>query len=209
MASTTAAVVLAGGASRRLGSPKQLVLYRDRPLLEHVVQAVLEWPVDRVVVVLGADAEEILGRVDFGSAVVAINDDWEEGIASSLRVGLDVLARDPHTDLAFVALGDQPGIPPDVPRLLLAAAETSPRLALIPVYRYERSNPVLFRRQLWERLMTLEGDQGAAELLRAHADWVEEVRVDHLPPRDIDTAADVADLIAGGGRHGGTSAASR
>jgi CTP:molybdopterin cytidylyltransferase MocA len=63
---------------------------------------------------------------------------------------------------------------------------------------------VLFRRQLWERLMTLEGDHGAAELLRAHADWVEEVRVDHLPPRDIDTASDVADLTAGGGRHGAT-----
>jgi molybdenum cofactor cytidylyltransferase len=201
---STAAVVLAGGASRRLGQPKQLVLYRDRPLLEHIVQAVLEWPVDRVVVVLGAAAEDILEKVDFGSAVVAINDDWEEGIASSLRVGLDVLARDPHADLAFVVLGDQPGIPPDVPQQLLDAAETSSRLAIVPVYRYERSNPVLFRRRLWERLMTLEGDQGAAELLRAHADWVEEVRVDHLPPRDIDTASDVADLTAGGGRHGAT-----
>jgi molybdenum cofactor cytidylyltransferase len=209
MASTTAAVVLAGGASRRLGHPKQLVLYRGRPLLEHVVQAVLGWPVDRVVVVLGASAEDILEKVEFGSAVVAINDDWEEGIAASLRVGLDVLARDPHTDLAFVVLGDQPGIPPDVPQTLLDAAETSLRLAIVPVYRYERSNPVLFRRQLWERLMTLEGDQGAAELLRAHADWVEEVRVDHLPPRDIDTADDVADLDAAGGRHGGTPAASQ
>lgn len=209
MASTTAAVVLAGGASRRLGHPKQLVLYRDRPLLEHVVQSVLLWPVDRVVVVLGAGAEEILEKVDFGAALVAINDDWEEGISSSLRVGLDVLARDPHADLAFVVLGDQPGIPLDVPQQLLDAAETSSRLAIVPLYRYERSNPVLFRRQLWERLMTLEGDHGAAELLRAHADWVEEVRVDHLPPRDIDTPSDVADLTAGGGRHGGATAPSQ
>ena len=202
MASTTAAVVLAGGASRRLGHPKQLILYRDQPLLEHVVQSVLTWPVDQVVVVLGCGAEEILEAVDFGGSVVAINDDWEEGIASSLRVGLDVLSRDPHTDLAFIALGDQPGIPADVPTRLLEAAEVSPRKAIVPVYRYERSNPVLFRRQLWERVMTLEGDQGAAELLKAHPDWVEEVRVDHLPPRDIDTPDDVADLHSGPGRLG-------
>jgi molybdenum cofactor cytidylyltransferase len=209
MVSTTAAVILAGGGSRRLGRPKQLVRFRDRPLLEHVVTATLAWPVDRVVVVLGASADDILAEVSFGDAVVAVNDDWEEGIASSLRVGLDVVARDPHADLVFIALGDQPGIPPEVPGLLLAAAADSARLAVAPVYRYERSNPVLFRRQLWERLMTLEGDHGAAELLRAHPDWVEEVRVDHLPPRDIDTVDDVADLVAGDGRHGVSPAESR
>ena len=202
MASTTAAVVLAGGASRRLGHPKQLIAYRGRPLLEHVVHSVLLWPVDLVVVVLGSGAEEILDAVDFGDALVAINDDWEEGIASSLRVGLDVLSRDPHSDLAFIVLGDQPGIPGDVPEQLLAAAEFSTRKAIVPIYRYERSNPVLFRRQLWERLMTLEGDHGAAELLKAHPDWVEEVRVDHLPPRDIDTVDDEADLHSAPGRPG-------
>lgn len=200
MASTTAAVVLAGGASRRLGYPKQLIPYRGRPLLEHVVHSVLSWSIDQVVVVLGASAEEILEAVDFDDAVVAINDDWEEGIASSLRVGLDVLSRDPHIDLAFVVLGDQPGIPPDVPAVLLEAAASSSRLVIAPVYRYERSNPLLFRRQLWERLMTLEGDQGAAALLKAHPDWVEDVRVDYLPPKDIDTTDDVADLAAGAGR---------
>ncbi len=206
MASTTAAVVLAGGASRRLGYPKQLIPYRDRPLLEHVVHAALAWPVDSVVVVLGFHAEAILDAVEFGDAVVAINDDWEEGITSSLRVGLDVLSRDPHTDLAFIALGDQPGIPPEVPEILLETAQTSSRLVIAPVYRYERSNPLLFRRQLWERLMTLEGDQGAAALLKAHPDWVEDVRVDHLPPKDVDTIDDVADLGASGGRPGTGSA---
>lgn len=199
---TTAAVVLAGGGSRRLGRPKQLIRLRDRPMLEHVVDAVRSWPVDTVVVVLGAHAEEILDEVDFGDAVVAINDDWEEGIAASLRVGLDILSRDAHVEWAFVVLGDQPGIPGEVPVALLEVSEETTRDAVVPLYRYERSHPVLFRRRLWERLMALEGDHGAAELLRAHPDWVEEVRVDHLPPRDVDTASDVADLMAGGGRSG-------
>ncbi len=200
--SRTAAIVLAGGGSRRLGSPKQLVRYEGRPLLEHVVAMVGAWPVDEVVVVLGAHAEEILEAVRLGDAVALINDDWEEGIASSLRIAFDYLSRDPSMERAFVALGDQPDIPPDVPAGLVAAAEWSTRPALVPVYRYERSNPVLFARSLWERLMSFEGDIGASSTLRAHPEWVEEVRFDHLPPRDVDTAADVADLAHDHGRPG-------
>ena len=160
------------------------------------------WPVDRVVVVLGFHAEAILDAIDFGDAVVAINDDWEEGITSSLRVGLDVIARDPHTDLSFIALEISPESRPMCPRSCSRPPSRRRVSSSLPVYRYERSNPLLFRRQLWERLMTLEGDQGAAALLKAHPDWVEDVRVDHLPPKDIDTIDDVADLGASGGRSG-------
>lgn len=191
---STAVIVLAAGGSRRLGRPKQLVPYRGRPLLQLVVDGVREWPVESVVVVLGAAADDVLDAVDFGDAMVAINEDWEEGIASSLRVGVDILERDPAVERTFVALGDQPGIPAEVPILLVEAAEWSDRPAIVPVYRYERANPVLFDRRLWHRLMALEGDHGASDLLRAHPDWVEEVRVDWPAPRDVDTEDDVADL---------------
>ena len=191
---STAVIVLAAGESSRLGRPKQLVPYRGRPLLQSVVDAVADWPVASVVVVLGAHADVILDAVEFGSVIVAINEDWQEGMASSIRVGFDILGRDGGVERAFIALGDQPEIPAEVPTLLIEAAEWSDRPALVPVYRYERANPVLFDRRLWHRLMALEGDHGAADLLRAHPEWVEEVRVDHLPPRDVDTEADVADL---------------
>lgn len=199
----TAALVLAAGESRRLGRPKQLVPWRGRPLLEQVVAAVRRWPVvDQIVVVLGAFAEEILDEVDFGEAVVAINESWEEGISSALRVGLDILSREPKIARTFVVLGDQPEIPPEVPEALLAAAEASTRPAIAPVYRYEQANPVLFDRSLWERLMALEGDNGAAGFLRAHPELVHEVRFGHLPPRDVDTEDDVADLAAEDRRSG-------
>jgi molybdenum cofactor cytidylyltransferase len=194
MPGDAAAIVLAAGASRRLGTPKQLVPYRGRSLLEHVVAAVSTWPVSAVVVVLGSEADRIVEAVEFGEATVAINEEWERGVSGSLRVGLDILLRRTDVDMAFVALGDQPEIPQDVPRALVAAAGTSDRQAIVPVYRYEPGNPVLFRRGLWDRLMTLEGDSGAAELLRAHPQWVEAVRVDYPPPRDIDTKDDIADL---------------
>jgi molybdenum cofactor cytidylyltransferase len=192
--SKVAAIVLAAGASTRMGRPKQLLPFRGRTLLEQVVSKVGTWPVDQVVVVLGAHAEEILEAVDFGEAVVVVNDDWAEGMASSLRVGLDFLTRDSSFGRVFVALGDQPDIPPDVPTGLLAAVEGASHPALIPVYRYERANPVLFDRSLWERLMSLEGDAGASGVLRAHPEWAEEVRFDHLPPRDVDSESDAEEL---------------
>jgi molybdenum cofactor cytidylyltransferase len=189
-----AAIILASGSSIRLGSPKQLVDLDGKPLLERVVADALTWPVGSVVVVLGASAEAILETVDFGEAIVAINDAWEDGLASSLRVGLDVLAREPHWEGALVAHGDQPGIPKAVPEGLIAAAEETQRPAVVPVYRYERGNPVLFDRSLWPRLMTITGDAGVAALLSTHPEWVEEVRFDELPPRDVGTADDVEDL---------------
>ena len=70
----------------------------------------------------------------------------------------------------------------------------SGRPAVIPVYRYQRGNPVLVARTLWARLMSLEGDAGAGALLQAHPSWVHEVRVDHPAPPDIDTPADFQDL---------------
>lgn len=188
-----AALVLAAGGSRRLGRPKQLLDWGGRPLLEQVVAEVAAWGVSPLVVVLGAHADEILERVDLGDSLVVVNPEWEEGLASSLRVGFDVLARQREADQAFVVLGDQPRIPPEVPPALLAAAAETGRPAVVPVYRYQRGNPVLVGRRLWERLMSLEGDAGAAALLRAHPAWVQEVRFDHPAPADIDVPSDVPD----------------
>ncbi len=193
----TAALVLAAGGSSRLGRPKQLLEWRGRALLSWVVEAVWEWPVTTVAVVIGAYEDEVLERVEFGDSVVVINPEWEEGLASSLRVGLDALTREPSVERTFVVLGDQPGIPVELPARLIDAMERSGRPAAVPRYRYQRANPVLVDRRLWSRFMSLEGDAGAARLLQAHPEWVEEVWVDHLPPRDVDTPEDAADLLSG------------
>ncbi len=189
-----AALILAAGGSTRLGEPKQLVDWGGQPLLRHVLDAVEEWPVGTVAVVLGAHAEDILDRIEFGSATVILNLEWEEGLASSLRVGLDALAREPRLDAAVIGLADQPVIEPSVvPRLVEAYRRRRPK-AVVPKYRYTRGNPVLVDRMLWPRLMSLTGDAGARGLLQAHPEWVEEVRFDALPPRDIDTRADFEEL---------------
>ena len=191
---STAALILAAGPSSRLGRPKQMLPWGGLTLLGVVVAQTRTWPVDSVWVVLGSRFEEVLDAVDFGDAGVIENPEWEQGMASSLRVGLDVLSRDPSTEAAFIVMGDQPGIDPAVVVALLEHHRSSAAMAIVPKYRYVRGHPVLVARPLWSRLMSLEGDQGGRNLLAAHPDWVDEVRFEQLPPRDVDTADDVADL---------------
>jgi len=174
-----------------MGRPKQLVPWEGRPLLEHVVARVRAWPVVEVVVVLGAFEEQILEQVDLGEALVVINPEWREGIASSLRAGLDALVREARIARTFIALGDQPGIPVEVPPALLSGQEESRRPVAVPVYRFQRANPVLVERSLWPRLMSLSGDHGAGGLLRAHPGWVTEVRFGFLAPGDVNLPEDV------------------
>jgi len=199
---TTAAVVLAAGASRRLGRPKQLEPWGESNLLSHVVARTREFPVGEVWVVLGHDSETILAETDFGDAGVIENPEWEEGIASSIRVALDALTRLSRCDRALIVMGDQPSVAVEVVEELMASHERADQPVSLPKYRYSWGNPVLVDRSLWPRLMSLEGDQGAQRLWQAHPEWVNEVWFSDLGPRDVDTETDVDDLRP---RHPGSS----
>jgi CTP:molybdopterin cytidylyltransferase MocA len=191
---TIAAVVLAAGGSTRMGRPKQLAGWGETTLLGHVIDQVREYPVDEVWVVLGADIDAILARVDLEGCGVIENPEWEEGIASSLRVGLDALIQKSRADAALIVIGDQPGLDARVVSEVVDTFARAGRPVVIPKYRYTWGNPVLVDRSLWPRLMSLEGDEGARRLFQAHPEWVEEVWTDHLPPRDVDTEADLEEL---------------
>ncbi|MFP3913735.1 MAG: NTP transferase domain-containing protein [Actinomycetota bacterium] len=191
---SVAALVLAAGGSSRLGRSKQLEPWGNTTLLGHVVERVRKYPVDEVWVVLGAEAEAILEQVDLSGCGVVENPEWEEGIASSLRVGLDALVQASRVEAALIVMGDQPHVDRKVVDAMISVGSRTARPVVIPKYRYAWGNPVLVSRSLWPRLMSLEGDEGARRLLQAHPEWVEEVWTDQLPPRDVDTEADVHEL---------------
>lgn len=190
----TAALILAAGGSRRLGRPKQLEPWGDSTLLGRVVSVAREMPVDEIWVVVGAESEKILAETDLGDAGVIENPEWEEGIASSLRVGLDALTRLSRVERVVIMMGDQPDVSPEVVERLLEEHRRAKRPVSIPKYRYTLGNPVVVDRSLWSRVMSLEGDEGAMRLWRAHPEWVNEVWFPEQPPRDVDTEADVVEL---------------
>lgn len=191
---STAAVVLAAGGSKRLGRTKQLEPWGDTNLLSHVVSRTHEFPVDEVWVVIGHDAERILEEADLGDAYVVENLEWEEGIASSLRVALDALTRLSRCDQALIVIGDQPDVLVETVEELLASHAKEGRPVTLPKYRYSWGNPAIVDRSLWARVMSLEGDEGAKRLWQAHPEWVNEVWFADTGPRDVDTEADVAEL---------------
>ena len=193
---STAALILAAGESKRFGEPKQLVDWKGKPLLEHVVERVRGWPdVDTVYVVLGARLQRIMDRVDLSMVTVIENLEWTEGVASSLRAGLDALIGNRTAERVLIVLADEPTVPREVVPLLLEAGRRSRRPVVIPRYKFERGHPVLVDRSIWPRLVAaLEGDRGARNLFMSHTEWVEEVVIGEMPPRDIDTPSDLKEM---------------
>jgi molybdenum cofactor cytidylyltransferase len=193
---TTTGVVLAAGSSRRMGSPKQLLLVEGRPLLGLVVERACASRLDDVLVVLGAAADEIQARVDFGRARVLVNPDHASGMASSLRAGLASLPK--TVDRALIILGDQPDISPALLDGLLDLQESSGLPAAALSLGGLLHPPVVLKRELWGDLMALEGDVGCRAVIRARPELVAKLQAaatgNH--PVDVDTPADYERLTA-------------
>ena len=175
----TAAVVLAAGASTRLGEPKQLVMLGGEALLERAARTATAAGCAPVVVMLGAAGEQIAARCDLGDAVTVLNPEWAEGMASSIRAGVAAVAG--ATGIVLMTC-DQPAVTAEHLRALMASSEVT-----ASSYAGRRGVPAYFPAASFAALLDLRGDSGARELLRAA------VAID-LPggELDVDTAADLA-----------------
>jgi CTP:molybdopterin cytidylyltransferase MocA len=154
-----AAIILAAGASRRLGEPKQLIRLNGETLLERTARVCCEAGCMPVIVVLGASAEQVLRQSSLGSAVVVRNDGWAQGIASSVRAGIQELPGE--IDGCVIATCDQPAVTAEHLRALMTSGEVT-----ASAYAGRNGVPAYFPREVFERLMQLQGDAGARELLK-------------------------------------------
>jgi len=180
-----AGLILAAGAGTRFGdAPKQLAPFGGRPLLEWAVRAqcgVAE--LERVVVVLGARADEVRAGVAFGRAETVVCTEWASGQANSLRRGCRELA---GADRVIVTLGDAPVITTAMIELFLDAA---PRTRA--VYGGRPGHPVVLGPDELTALTALDGDVGARVLLRGGP----VLELGHLSSgRDVDTPDDLKEL---------------
>lgn len=198
-----ACVLLAAGASRRLGKPKQLVRHRGRALLLHAVAAARgALPDAPLIVVVGAEALRVrlaLQRARCDARIVG-NPKWREGLATSLRAGLR--ATDPATNAVLVLLVDQPLVDAAALARLVAAWRRRPGTPAAARYEDRIGVPAVLPRRHWRALKSLRGDEGARALLRGSATLTP---VD-MPEAalDVDTPADLRRLAvtsrATGGR---------
>ena len=161
-------VVLAGGASSRFGSAKQLVRVNGRPLMLSVVSRAVELAGHSVTVVLGANAGELAPLLKHSPASVAINREWTEGIASSIREGL---THTPATaDGLLIALADQAAVSTEDFRRLAGAWRRNPASIAAAQYAGTTGVPAIFPRWSFRELNELRGDRGAQVLLHRHVD---------------------------------------
>jgi molybdenum cofactor cytidylyltransferase/nicotine blue oxidoreductase len=162
-----AALVLAAGGGRRYGMPKALVEYEGSLLVERAVRTATA-VCDPVLVVLGARAVDVWRSADLGGATVLANADWETGMASSLRTGLDGLRGWPgRVDAVLVLLVDMPGMTADA--LARMAEHAAPDVLAVPTYDGVRGHPVLLGREHWAGVAeSASGDEGARRYLAAH-----------------------------------------
>jgi molybdenum cofactor cytidylyltransferase len=193
------AVILAAGAATRFGGGKVLAELEGRPIVRHVIDAAVAAALDPIVIVTPPDGS--LEAADLGPARLVVNPTPQEGLSSSVRIGLRALDadhRDP-LDAAVILPADQPRVRPAVIRSLVEAAESRPdAMFVVPRYAADGSpNPVLARRAIWRLADELAGDHGFGPVLRAHPELVMHVSVDGSNP-DVDTRDDLERLAGAG-----------
>lgn len=187
-------LILAAGISSRMGQPKQLLPFQGTILLDWVMtQAEAASALDEVIVILGRAAEEIQPRLHSTRARIIVNPVFTEGCSGSYKAGMASL--NPRTEAVMVLLGDQPGVNSAVINQVADDWRTSGGRMTLTSYRGRRGHPMMFAREMFERLRQLQGDKAAWKILDAHPDWVRDVAVDSAFPDDVDTRQDYESLL--------------
>jgi molybdenum cofactor cytidylyltransferase len=185
---SAAGLILAAGAGTRFGGEiKQLADLHGKPLLQHAVDA-MNAALERVVVVLGHEADAIRARIDFGPAGVVVCEDWARGQGFSLRRGVAELS---EAGAVAITLGDQPFITPQV--IAGALDQLAGFDAVRALYGGAPGHPVVLGPRVLAAVGELEGDAGARELLARFR--VRQWEAGHLASAtDIDTQEELAKL---------------
>jgi molybdenum cofactor cytidylyltransferase len=184
-------IILAAGSSSRLGKPKQLLVWQGVTLIEHAIHSV-EWLLNpRVIVVLGANTEEIHSVIEFKEVTVVNNPSWQEGIASSIRTGVGALPR--NVSAVLFLLCDQPLVSSFHINNLLEEWQKRPEFIVASDYNGTVGVPAIFPTGLLDSLRLLKGNAGAKSLFSKRADKLVTVPLPEAT-LDIDTIADFNQL---------------
>lgn len=186
----TGVVILAAGSSSRLGEPKQLLKHEGKSLLQKTMDAAIRSDANPVIVVLGANADQVSKEINKSKTHTIVNSEWEEGMASSVRIGLnELLFISPAAEAVILMVCDQPYISSELITELVNTHKQTGKQIITCNYGETIGPPALFHKSLFNELMELKGDVGARKIIQKHSDGV--ATISFTKGRiDIDTKED-------------------
>jgi molybdenum cofactor cytidylyltransferase len=189
-------VLLAAGASNRLGnSPKQLLEFRGKTLIRRAAENALASTCGNICVVLGAYAEKIKREIDGLPIEIVVNENWQSGMSSSLKYGLEkLLEAAPNLSAVVVMLADQPLIDSTIINRLIEVFSETQNPIIAGEYAETVGVPAIFARSLFDELLNLSADAGAKRIIKKYAASAGKIPVPEAA-FDIDTREDYENLL--------------
>lgn len=169
-----ACVILSGGESRRMGSPKALLPYRGKTFIGHLIEVTRHPRVGITRIVVGAHADQIRARFSARAAEIVVNAEWASGQLSSIQAGIRSLPGDETSGMLLCPV-DHPMVSAELVARLVEEFDASEKSIVLPTYRGRRGHPVIFRASLYEELLRASPDIGARQVVWAQANDVSEV----------------------------------
>ena len=178
-----------------MGQSKQLLSFRNKPILQHVINNAHQSMLDEVIVVLGHNSEAIEKQIDWRTARVVENLDYQQGQSSSVKSGISEI--NAEKSAALFLLADQPLVTFELINRIIDHYKQSRSDIIVPRFKGKRGNPVLFKRSYFDELSTLPGDSGGRLLFQKYSDQISFLDMpDGSIIVDIDTPEDYLELKA-------------
>jgi molybdenum cofactor cytidylyltransferase len=191
----TVIVILAAGESTRLGRPKQTLQYEDQSLLKHTIKAAVDSDIGPVIVVIGSNEKEIHAHIENDPISIVLNNDFHEGIGSSIRTGIShILEVHKDCDNVILMVCDQPYVTAGLLKAMIDTCEKTNKPIVACSYKNTIGVPSLFDKRFFPELLSLTGEEGGKMVLLQHE---EDIATVPFPEGeiDIDTMADYEGLI--------------
>lgn len=191
----TGVIILAAGSSSRFGNTKQLLRFKGKTLLKHTIEEAAQAGAQPIVVVTGANADEISKELKNENVEIVFNKDWELGMASGIVTGLrTAITLDKDVEKVIIAVCDQPFVSSSLFQQLFQEQNKSHKHMVASAYADTVGTPALFTKKYFDELMGLTGDHGAKILFKKYGDDLATVK---FPDGniDIDTREDYENLL--------------